>query len=75
MIEDRIQRMIPMLDERNKRLFLANEAISYGHGGVSLVSKISGMSRTTITKAINELKNGVKNKWKCSTKWRWTEIY
>jgi len=56
-MEERIKRMLPLLDERQKRLFLANEAVSYGYGGVSIVSKISGMSRTTITKAINELKS------------------
>jgi len=39
-------------------LYLANEAISYGRGGISLVSRISGMSRTTITKAVEELNTG-----------------
>jgi hypothetical protein len=57
LIEERILRMIPLLDERQKRLYLANEAISYGRGGISLVGRISGMSRTTITKAVDELKN------------------
>ena len=57
-MEERIQRMLPTLDERQKRLFLASEAISYGRGGISLVSRISGMSRTTITKAVSEIKNG-----------------
>jgi len=52
--------MVPILNERQKRLYLANEAISYGRGGVSLVSQVSGMSRTTITKAVNELKNDSK---------------
>ena len=47
--------MLPLLDERQRRLYLANEAISYGRGGISLVSRISGMSRTTITKAVDEL--------------------
>jgi hypothetical protein len=56
-IEKRIQRMMPLLNERQKRLYLANEAVSYGRGGVSLVSRISGMSRTTITKALGELNN------------------
>jgi len=56
-MEERVLRMLPLLDERQKRLYLANEAMSYGRGGVSLVSRISGMSRTTITKAVNELKN------------------
>lgn len=57
-MEERINRMLPVLDERQKRLFLANEAISYGRGGISLASRISGMSRTTITKAVEELKKG-----------------
>lgn len=57
-MEERIKRMLPILNEREKRLYLANEAISYGHGGISLVSQISGMSRTTITKAIEELLGG-----------------
>ena len=56
-MEERIIRMLPKLNERQKRLFLANEAISYGRGGISLVSRISGMSRTTITKAVTELEN------------------
>jgi hypothetical protein len=45
------------LDERQKRLCLANGAISYGRGGISLVSRVSGMSRTTTTKAVGELNN------------------
>ena len=60
MIEERIFRMLPLLDERQKRLYLANEALSYGRGGISYVSRISGMSRTTITKAVEELNRGEK---------------
>ena len=60
MMEERIVRMLPLLDERQRRLYLANEAISYGRGGISLVSRISGMSRTTITKAIDELNSNKK---------------
>jgi hypothetical protein len=52
--------MLPLLDERQRRLYLANEAMSYGRGGISLVSRISGMSRTTITKAIDEMNCGAK---------------
>ena len=59
MMTERIQRMLPILDERQKRLYLANEAISYGRGGISLVSRISCVSRTTITKAVDELKNNI----------------
>ena len=31
---------------------IRNEAMSYGHGGISLVSRISGIYRTTIIKAV-----------------------
>jgi hypothetical protein len=57
-MKEHIQRILPMLNERQKRLFLANEAISYGCGGVSMTSRISGMSRTTRTRAVKELENG-----------------
>jgi hypothetical protein len=60
LLEERIQRMMPLLDERQKRLYLANEAMSYGRGGISVVSRISRMSRTTITKAVDELNSGDK---------------
>ena len=56
-MEERILRMKPLLDERQWRLYLANEAMSAGYGGVSEVSRITGVSRTTITKGIEELKN------------------
>ena len=48
--------MKSLLDERQWRLYLANEAMSAGYGGVSKVSQITGVSRTTITKGIEELK-------------------
>ena len=50
--------MKPILDERQWRLYLANEAMSAGYGGISEVSRISGVSRTTITKGVEELKEG-----------------
>ena len=55
-MEERILRMQSLLDERQWRLFVANEALSAGYGGISKASRISGVSRTTITKGISELK-------------------
>ena len=57
-MEERIMRMKNLLDERQWRLYLANEAMSAGYGGVSEVSRITGVSRTTITKGIEELTFG-----------------
>jgi hypothetical protein len=47
--------MLPLLSEKQKRLFLATEAKSIGCGGISQISKISGTSRVTITQGIKEL--------------------
>ena len=57
-MKERIERMRPLLDERQWRLYLANEAMSAGYGGISEVSRITGVSRTTITKGIEELSAG-----------------
>jgi transposase len=53
--EERIQNMLPMLDERQRRLYLANEAKAIGYGGISQVSKVSGVSRVTITQGMAEI--------------------
>ena len=55
--ENRIRTMLPLLNERQRRLFLATEAEAIGYGGISQVSTASGVSRVTITQGIKELKN------------------
>lgn len=57
-IEERINAMLPLLDERQKRIFLAMEAKTYGRGGISLVSQISGASRNTIRQGLREIEAG-----------------
>jgi transposase len=56
-MENRIAAMMPTLNEKQLRRFLAIEAKEYGWGGISEVSKISGVSRTTIHRGLNELEN------------------
>ena len=41
-IKERIDTMLPYLNERQTRLYLSNEALSYGWGGISLISNLSG---------------------------------
>lgn len=68
-MEERIKRMMELnLDERQWRLYLANEAMSAGYGGISQVSRISGVSRTTITKGIEELQSNKKINGKARAK-------
>jgi hypothetical protein len=50
--------ILPHLDERQRRLVLAAEARSLGHGGISLVARASGISRVTITAGVSELDSG-----------------
>jgi hypothetical protein len=57
-IEKRVTRMLPLLDEKQKRIFLALEAESIGYGGVKLIHDITGVSQTTIIKGKKELELG-----------------
>jgi len=50
--------VLPFLDERARRLVLAGEAKGLGFGGISKVSRASGLSRKAISKGIDELESG-----------------
>jgi transposase len=54
----RITTMLPELNERQRRLYLAAEAKAIGYGGVTRGSGISGVSRVTISHGVNELEKG-----------------
>lgn len=51
--------MAPLLDERSRRHWAATEALELPYGGVSLVAAATGLSRTTITVGISELRKQV----------------
>ena len=55
---ERIKTMLPLLNEKQKRLYLASEAIAIGRGGIAEVSRASGISRSVITAGIKDLKTG-----------------
>ena len=52
---ERIRKTIVFLNEKQRRLYLANEAKSIGYGGITQVSKVSGVSRVTITQGMAEI--------------------
>jgi hypothetical protein len=56
-LQMRIEMMLPTLNEFQRRRYLATEAKSIGYGGISLVSRISGISRQTLTEGVKELNN------------------
>jgi hypothetical protein len=45
----------PYLDERQRRLVAAAEARFLGRGGIATVARATGLSRTTLHKALQEL--------------------
>jgi hypothetical protein len=48
--ENKILTMISLLNERQKRVYLATEAMALGRGGVKEISILTGVSQTTIIK-------------------------
>jgi transposase len=55
-IEQRYEALSPVLHERGLRWFAATEARAYGYGGVSVVSRITGIARSTIERGMREIK-------------------
>jgi hypothetical protein len=55
----RYSEMAPVLDEQSRRRFVALEAQAAGHGGVSLMSAISGLARSTIYRGLSDIRDKV----------------
>ena len=58
-LAEKLAAILPHLNEKQRRLLLAAEARALGHGGVSRVAHVSGVSRPTIQKALLELQEPV----------------
>jgi transposase len=54
LLAEKLAVILPHLNEKQRRLLLASEARSLGHGGISRVARASGVSRATIHKALHE---------------------
>ena len=50
-----INRLMSTLDEKNARRVAGMLAVREGHGGTSLISRVTGLSRQTIDRGIREL--------------------
>jgi hypothetical protein len=55
-VKVRYDALRPALDERARRLLLAAESQAFGPGGISAVSKTTGVSRRVIRQGLAELK-------------------
>ena len=55
---NKINKMLPHLDERQRRLYLASEAEALGEGGATEISKIFGVQPNTLTAGKRDLNSG-----------------
>ena len=55
----KVKKLLPILNEYQKRLYLASEAEALGHGWITALSNWTGISRGTITNGMKELSAGV----------------
>ena len=56
-ISERNKLLSPFLDEKTRRLYYAAESKVLGRGGIAIVAKATGVSRTTISTGLKELGN------------------
>ena len=54
-LASKLKTVLPHLNEKQRRLFLAAEAKALGWGGISKVAQATGVSRVTIYKALEEI--------------------
>ena len=54
-IQQKYEQLLPYLNEASLRAWAAVESLSWGHGGITSVSRATGLSRTTIYAGIAEL--------------------
>ena len=56
-VRTKYEALAPVLNERTRRLWAAGEAEAVGRGGIALVARATGMSRTRIARGIEELRS------------------
>jgi hypothetical protein len=54
-LKGKFEALLPHLDERARRLYLASEADALGYGGVMKVYELTGVSRKTLRAGLDEL--------------------
>jgi Rhodopirellula transposase DDE domain len=57
-LREKFEALAPALSERSRRLWAATEALALGHGGIALVERATGISRSTVVRGIREVHVG-----------------
>jgi len=56
LLKEKFSKILPILNEKQRRLYLASEALYIGRGGVAKVSILTGVSRITINSGVSDLR-------------------
>jgi len=56
--QEKWKRMLPRLNEKQQRYYLALEAKTIGYGGITQIAQATGISRETITNGVREIETG-----------------
>src|SRR5271156_5930914 len=56
-LREKYELLSPAMTERMRRHWASAEAVALGRGGVTLLAAVTGLSRTTITAGIRELRD------------------
>jgi hypothetical protein len=54
-VEEAMRYTFSTLNERQRRLFAASEAVKLGHGGIAYIAQLLDCHRRTIERGLNEL--------------------
>lgn len=60
-IRTKYEALLPLMDERFRRVWAGLEAEVYGDGGITMVARATGLSRTTIRAGRDEVRAGLSN--------------
>jgi transposase len=58
-VRQKYELLSPVMNERVRRQWAASEALALARGGITLVAEATGLSRTTITAGLRELRTGL----------------
>lgn len=51
--------MLPLLDEKQRRVLCGSAATALGHGGIAFVNEVAGCARNTISSGMSEVENDI----------------
>jgi hypothetical protein len=60
-LKTKLSMILPEMNERQRRIIAASEAMELGYGGVSALAEITGLSRNTILRGVEDLKSAKKS--------------